>query len=461
MKQNLSVNTESPAKQKVFIKTYGCQMNVYDSERMQDVLRPQGYETTNEVEQADLVILNTCHIREKAAEKVYSDLGRINKIKNNRYKNGFDTLIAVGGCVGQAEGDEIIRRAPYVDIVMGSQSYHNLPKLLHQAKQKTKDSAKNNAIDISFPEIQKFDLLPKPESSNGASTFVSVQEGCDKFCSFCVVPYTRGAEYSRPSRVVIDEVKHLVENRDVLEVSLLGQNVNAYHGDNGKGGSTSLAELITELAEIKGLKRIRYVTSHPKDMRDDLLQAHGEIEKLMPYLHLPVQAGSDKILKSMNRKHNASEYIEILEKLRKLRPDIAFSGDFIVGFPGETDIDFEDTMRLVQTVGYASAYSFKYSIRPGTPAAEIENQVAEEVKVERLAKLQSLLNTQQMQFNASTIGRECDVLLERSGKYQGQMIGRSPWLQSVHINNADNLQNKMARVKIIAAHGNSVTGELI
>ena len=439
---------------KVFIKTYGCQMNVYDSERMQDVLRPQGYSPTDELEQADLVILNTCHIREKAAEKVYSDLGRINKIKKARNADGKQTLIAVGGCVGQAEGDEIIKRAPYVDIVMGSQSYHLLPRLLMQAKQK------GTAVDISFPEIQKFDLLPKPESSNGAATFVSVQEGCDKFCSFCVVPYTRGAEYSRPLQVVLDEVRMLVEERGVLEVSLLGQNVNAYHGDDGAGGSASLADLIARLAEINGLKRIRYVTSHPKDMREDLLQAHGEIEKLMPYLHLPVQAGSDKVLKAMNRQHTAADYMAILERLRGLRPDIAFSGDFIVGFPNESDADFEDTMRLVQSVGYASAYSFKYSPRAGTPAAEMQGQVPEEVKVERLARLQELLNAQQMQFNSSTIGRECDVLLEREGKFAGQMIGRSPWNQSVHIDDCVEQNNKIVRVRIIAAHGNSVTGVL-
>jgi tRNA-2-methylthio-N6-dimethylallyladenosine synthase len=440
---------------KVFIKTYGCQMNVYDSERMQDVLRPQGYSPTDELEQADLVILNTCHIREKAAEKVYSDLGRINKIKKARGANGKQTLIAVGGCVGQAEGDEIIKRAPYVDIVMGSQSYHLLPRLLMQAKQK------GSAVDISFPEIQKFDLLPKPESSNGAATFVSVQEGCDKFCSFCVVPYTRGAEYSRPLQVVLDEVRMLVEMRGVLEVSLLGQNVNAYHGDDGAGGSASLADLIARLAEINGLKRIRYVTSHPKDMQEDLLQAHGEIEKLMPYLHLPVQAGSDKVLKAMNRQHTAADYMAILERLRGLRPDIAFSGDFIVGFPNESDADFEDTIRLVQSVGYASAYSFKYSPRHGTPAAEIKEQVPEEVKVERLARLQELINAQQVQFNAATIGRECDVLLEREGKFAGQMIGRSPWNQSVHIDDCANQSNKIVRVRIIAAHGNSVTGVLI
>ncbi len=448
-----------PAPYKVFIKTYGCQMNVYDSERMEDVLRPQGYMATDEMEQADLVILNTCHIREKAAEKVYSDLGRVYKIKKSRGEMGKQTMIAVGGCVGQAEGDEIIRRAPYVDIVMGSQSYHLLPRLLMQAKQKAK------VVDISFPEIQKFDLLPKPESSFGAATFVSVQEGCDKFCSFCVVPYTRGAEYSRPMQTVLGEVRALVEERGVLEVSLLGQNVNAYHGayhgDNGASGSASLADLIAELAEINGLKRIRYVTSHPKDMREDLIQAHGNIAKLMPYLHLPVQSGSDKVLKAMNRQHSASDYMAILERLRGLRPDIAFTSDFIVGFPNETDADFEDTMRLVQSVGYASAYSFKYSPRAGTPAAEMAGQVAEEVMVERLHRLQELLNAQQVQFNSSSIGRECDVLLESKGKYAGQMRGRSPWMQSVHIDDCPLEPNQIVRVKIIAALGNSVTGVLV
>ncbi len=474
MQQNITLPTEQLTNQqlrqteitphKVFIKTYGCQMNVYDSERMEDVLRPQGYSTTNELEDADLVILNTCHIREKAAEKVYSDLGRINKVKNARQQDGKQTIIAVGGCVGQAEGDEIIRRAPYVDIVMGSQSYHLLPRLLMQAKQKklsqTTNKTTGGIIDISFPEIQKFDLLPKPESSSGAATFVSVQEGCDKFCSFCVVPYTRGAEYSRPVQVVLDEVRALVEERGVLEVSLLGQNVNAYHGScNDK--SSSLAELIAKLAEINGLKRIRYVTSHPKDMSEDLLQAHGSIAKLMPYLHLPVQSGSDKVLKAMNRQHSAGDYMAILERLRGLRPDIAFSGDFIIGFPNESDADFEDTMRLVQSVGYASAYSFKYSPRAGTPAAEMAGQIAEEVKVERLARLQELLNEQQMQFNMATIGRECDVLLERKGKYAGQMLGRSPWMQSVHIDNCDAASDKIVRVRIITALGNSVSGVLV
>jgi tRNA-2-methylthio-N6-dimethylallyladenosine synthase len=451
----------SSTARKVFIKTYGCQMNVYDSSRMEDVLQPQGYSATDNIEEAELVILNTCNIREKAAEKVYSDLGRINKIKKARLKSGGETYIAVGGCVGQAEGAEIIKRAPYVDIVMGSQSYHQLPRLLMQAKHNRLHDKTGDTVDISFPEVQKFDLLPKPMVTQGAATFVSVQEGCDKFCTFCVVPYTRGAEYSRPIQVVLDEVRSLVEERGVLEVTLLGQNVNAYHGENAKGESGTLADLIAQLAEIDGLKRIRYTTSHPKDMREDLLQAHGSIEKLMPYLHLPVQAGSDKVLKAMNRGHTAADYMDILDKLRRLRPDIAFSGDFIVGFPTESDEDFEATMRLVASVGYASAYSFKYSPRYGTPAAELDSVVAEEVKDERLQRLQALLNAQQVQFNAATIGLECDVLLERAGKYAGQMIGRSPWNQSVHIDDAAHLQDKIIRVQITAAHGNSVTGQLI
>jgi tRNA-2-methylthio-N6-dimethylallyladenosine synthase len=459
MKQsNVTTNSNS---RKVFIKTYGCQMNVYDSSRMEDVLQPQGYTATDNIEEAELVILNTCNIREKAAEKVYSDLGRINKIKKARSKSGGETYIAVGGCVGQAEGEEIIKRAPYVDIVMGSQSYHQLPRLLMQAKHNRANDKTGDTVDISFPEVQKFDLLPKPQATQGAAAFVSVQEGCDKFCTFCVVPYTRGAEYSRPMQVVVDEVKAFVEERGVLEVTLLGQNVNAYHGDNGKGGSGSLADLIAHLADIDGLKRIRYTTSHPKDMREDLLQAHGSIDKLMPYLHLPVQAGSDRVLKAMNRQHSAAEYMDILDRLRRLRPDIAFSGDFIVGFPTETDEDFEATMRLVESVGYASAYSFKYSKRYGTPAAELDSVVPEQVKDERLQRLQALLNAQQVQFNASTIGRECEVVLERAGKYEGQMIGRSPWMQSVHIEGAAHLQDKIAKVRLIAAHGNSVTGELI
>jgi tRNA-2-methylthio-N6-dimethylallyladenosine synthase len=445
----------------VFIKTYGCQMNVYDSQRMEDVLRPCGYRTTHSLADADLVILNTCHIREKAVEKVYSELGRIRATKQAREARGQEMMIAVAGCVGQAEGEEIIRRAPYVDMVIGSQSYHHLPRMIDEARTKTGNARNGSVVELTFPEIQKFDLLPSSESSKGAATFVSVQEGCDKFCTFCVVPYTRGAEYSRPMQTVLDEVRALVEKRGVLEVTLLGQNVNAYHGDNGRGGSASLAELMAALANINGLKRIRYVTSHPKDMRDDLIEAHGAIPALMPYLHLPVQAGSDRVLKAMNRSHTAAEYLEILDKLRAVRPDIAFSGDFIVGFPNETEEEFHDTMRLVETVGYASAYSFKYSPRPGTPAAEIDDRLTEREKETRLALLQGLLNRQQVAFNESTVGRECEVLLEREGKRGGQLIGRSPWMQSVYVEGASHLLHQIVKVRITEAHENSVLGELV
>ncbi len=453
-------DTTTPTRKKLYIKTYGCQMNVYDSQRMEDVMMPLGYEMTDTHMDADMVILNTCHIREKAAEKVYSDLGRINKFKKRRADAGKDMLIAVGGCVGQAEGEHIIQRAPYVDIVMGPQSYHELPRMVREATMKTGKAKNGGVVELEFPEIQKFDLLPTPNKVNGASAFLSVQEGCDKFCTFCVVPYTRGAEYSRPAQVVLEEAKKLVEEKGVLELTLLGQNVNAYHGEHN-GGVASLAELINMLSQINGLERIYYTTSHPHDMKDDLIQAHGDIEKLMPYLHLPVQAGSDKVLKAMNRKHTAASYIDILEKLRAKRPDIAFSGDFIVGFPGETDEDFKDTMRLVETVGYASAYSFKYSQRPGTPAATSELQVDEEVKVTRLALLQGLINRQQHAFNEATVGKTFDVLLERKGKYDGQMIGRSPWLQSVHIDNAGHLAHQLVKVHITHGGPKGLKGELV
>jgi tRNA-2-methylthio-N6-dimethylallyladenosine synthase len=454
-------DTMTLPRKKLYIKTYGCQMNVYDSQRMEDVMLPMGYEMTDSQEDAHLVILNTCHIREKAAEKVYSDLGRINRHKIKRAAIGEEMLIVVGGCVGQAEGEHIINRAPYVDIVMGPQSYHELPRMVNEARQKTGTAKNGGVVALEFPEIQKFDLLPTPNKVNGASAYISVQEGCDKFCTFCVVPYTRGAEYSRPMQVVLDEARTLVEEKGVMEVTLLGQNVNAYHGDNGAGGTASLAELIAALAEINGLKRIYYLTSHPQDMQDDLIDAHGDIAKLMPYLHLPVQSGSDRILKAMNRKHNAAHYIDILQRLRTKRPDIAFSGDFIVGFPGETGEDFNDTMRLVETVGYAAAYSFKYSQRPGTPAANATNQVDEAVKTTRLALLQGLLNRQQIAFNEATIGKTFEVLLERVGKREGQMIGRSPWMQSVYVDNTAHLGHSLVKVHITEASPKGLKGELV
>ena len=431
-------------------------MNVYDSVRMSDVMAPHGYEETDNQDEADLVVLNTCHIREKAAEKVYSDLGRVRQAKERRNAEGKEMLIAVGGCVGQAEGEEIINRAPFVDIVMGSQAYQNLPRLVVNARAKS-----GEVIDLDFPEVQKFDLLPQESRSQGSAAFVSVQEGCDKFCTFCVVPYTRGAEYSRPAADIEAEVRALVEQKGAMEVTLLGQNVNAYHGENEKGQTESLAKLIERLSYIEGLERIRYTTSHPNDFTDDLIEAHGSIEKLMPYLHLPVQAGSDRILKAMNRKHTAADYMAIIEKLRAARPDMAFSGDFIVGFPDETEDDFNDTLRLAETVGYASAYSFKYSQRPGTPAAERDDQIEESIKGKRLALLQTLLNRSGEQFNESCVGREIDVILDRAGKQKNQMIGRSPYMQSVHVSNAAHKAGKMARVKILTATGSSLKGELV
>ncbi len=440
---------------KVFIKTYGCQMNVYDSVRMADVLTPIGYCEVPAQEEADLIILNTCHIREKAAEKVYSELGRIRELKEEKAAQGKEVLIAVGGCVAQAEGEEIQRRAPYVDIVMGSQSYHELPRLVRDA------SARRGAVALDFPEVQKFDLLPEVSRAQGASAFVAVQEGCDKFCTFCVVPYTRGAEYSRPVADILREVRDLVEAKGAIEVTLLGQNVNAYHGLDVQGNAVSLAGLIAMLSELEELRRIRYTTSHPRDMQEDLLLAHRDNGKLMPYLHLPIQAGSDRVLKAMNRKHTVAEYIAIIEKLRGLRPDMAFSSDFIVGFPGETDADFEDTLRVVETVGYASAYSFKYSPRPGTPAEQMEAQVSEEVKSERLQRLQALIQRQQQQFNHRSIGQRMGVILDRPGRHAGQLVGRSPYMQAVHLEGAAHLMGALVEVEIVDASANSLTGVLV
>lgn len=439
---------------KVYIKTYGCQMNVYDSLRMKDVLAPHGYSETESVDNADLVILNTCHIREKASEKVYSELGRIRERKDQLAGEGRQMLIGVAGCVAQAEGEEMMRRAPYIDMVFGPQSYHHLPEMLTKATR-----AQGGVVELDFPEVQKFDFLPEATHTDGASAFVSVQEGCDKFCTFCVVPYTRGAEYSRPVAAIEQEVRGHV-SRGVVEVTLLGQNVNAYHG-SGEQGDWTLGRLIRHLAQIDGLERIRYTTSHPRDMDDELIAAHADESKLMPYLHLPIQAGSDKILKAMNRKHKAADYLAIIEKLRAARPDIALSSDFIVGFPGETDEDFEATLRLVESVHYASAFSFKYSARPGTPAASIAEQVPEEVKTERLARLQALLTSQQTQFNRSTIGKTLPVLIEKQGRYDGQVIGKSPYMQSVIIGDAMHLIGKLVDVRITDGHMNSLRGELL
>jgi tRNA-2-methylthio-N6-dimethylallyladenosine synthase len=413
---------------KVFVKTYGCQMNVYDSERMGDALARDGYQTVDTVEAADLILINTCHIREKAAEKVYSQLGRLAKLKRQRNAEGGDLMVAVAGCVAQAEGQEIIRRAPVVDVVIGPQTYHRLPEALARARNG------ESVVETEFPAEDKFDGLPNaPEKAiraRGVAAFLTVQEGCDKFCTFCVVPYTRGAEVSRPVDRILGEAERLA-GAGVREITLLGQNVNAWHGKGAHGREWGLGELVRRLATIDGIDRIRYTTSHPRDMDDALIAAHRDLPELMPYLHLPVQAGSDRILKAMNRRHTAAEYVNLVGRIRAARPDIALSGDFIVGFPGETDADFEDTMRLVREVRYASAFTFKYSIRPGTPGADMDDQVDEAVKTERLARLQDLINEQTRAFGRECVGKVVDLLLEKPGRNTGQLIGRSPWLQPV------------------------------
>jgi tRNA-2-methylthio-N6-dimethylallyladenosine synthase len=412
---------------KLFIKTYGCQMNVYDSARMAHALAPHGYTEVEHSDEADLVILNTCHIREKAAEKVYSELGRLRRMRQRRRADGGDVVIGVAGCVAQAEGPAMLERAPFVDIVVGPQTYLRLPELLHRRAR-----GGHGVIDTEFPVESKFDLLPAPAGRAGASAFLTVQEGCDRFCTFCVVPYTRGAEESRGPAAVLAEARDLVAS-GAREITLLGQNVNAYHGEGPDGRSWSLARLAAALAEIDGLARIRYTTSHPRDMTPDLIEAHGTTPKLMPFLHLPVQSGSDSVLEAMNRRHGADDYRRIVDRLRRARPDIALSSDFIVGFPGETDSDFQATMALVEEVRFAQAFSFQYSPRPGTPAASLRKQVAAEVKAERLRELQALLTAQMQAFNRATVGRVLPVLLEGAGRHPGQMIGRTPYLQPVHL----------------------------
>jgi tRNA-2-methylthio-N6-dimethylallyladenosine synthase len=437
------------APKKVFVKTYGCQMNVYDSERMRDVLSPLGYAETPNPEEADLVILNTCHIREKAAEKVYSELGKMRKMKQAKAEQGGEMLIAVAGCVAQAEGEEIIRRAPMVDLVFGPQTYHRLPELLSR-----KRAGEKLIVETEFPAEDKFEglnaqALPK----RGVAAFITVQEGCDKFCTFCVVPYTRGAEFSRPLEQILTEARKLAA-QGVRELTLLGQNVNAYHG----GDSLGLAGLVTELSRIEGIKRLRYTTSHPRDMTEDLIAAHAENSKLMPYLHLPVQSGSDAVLKAMNRGHTAEHYLRLVEKIRKARPDIAMSGDFIVGFPGETEKDFESTLDLVRQVNYASAFSFKYSPRPGTPAAGHDNQISESEKSARLQALQSLIHSQQMAFNTAMLGRTVPILLEKPGRDAGQLVGRSPYLQSVHLQAEKSLIGRIVDTHITGVGTNTLSG---
>jgi tRNA-2-methylthio-N6-dimethylallyladenosine synthase len=437
---------QRPHEKRLFIKTYGCQMNVHDSERMADVLRPLGYALTDAPDDADLVVLNTCHIREKATEKVYSELGRMRGLKAARAAAGAPMLIAVAGCVAQAEGEEIMRRAPAVDLVVGPQSYHRLPELIARAHR-----SRGERLAADFVAEEKFDALPAERSPAGVTAFVTVQEGCDRFCTFCVVPYTRGAEYSRPAAAIEAEARALVD-KGVREITLLGQNVNAWRGD----GEAGLAALVRRLARIPGLARIRYTTSHPADMDDDLIAAHGEVEALMPYLHLPVQSGSDRILKAMNRAHTAESYLATIGKVRAARPDIALSGDFIVGFPGEREADFEATMALVREARYASAFSFRYSRRPGTPAASMAGQVDQDVAAERLSRLQALLAQQQLAFNASIVGREIDILVEKPGRHPGQVIGRSPYLQSVHCHGGEALIGRMIRVVVDGAGANSL-----
>ncbi len=437
------MSTDSP--KTYSIKNYGCQMNVYDGERMAEMFESQGMTPADEKANADLVVLNTCHIREKAAEKVYSEIGRL------RRKDGSSPVIAVAGCVAQAEGSEISRRAPEVDIVVGPQAYHNLPEMVAAV------GRGERVVDLDLPGLDKFSKLPV-RRKQAPSAFLTVQEGCDKFCTYCVVPYTRGAEISRGWSALIDEAKAIVD-AGAAEITLLGQNVNAWNSEDDKGQLQGLDGLIRALDKIPGLRRIRYMTSHPNDMTEGLIAAHGDVEKLMPFLHLPVQSGSDRILKAMNRSHSRDSYLRILDRVRTVRPDIAFSGDFIVGFPGETEDDFEDTLHLVREVGHAQAYSFKYSPRPGTPAADMADQIAMEIMDERLQRLQAQIVADQTAFNRNTVGKNCDVLLERPGKFDGQLIGKSPWLQSVHVLAPDLSIGNIVSVQITDSGPLSLKGE--
>jgi len=442
---------------KLYVKSFGCQMNVYDSQRMADTLAPEGYVETADAADADLVILNTCHIREKAAEKVYSELGRVRRMKDAAAAAGRHVTVAVAGCVAQAEGAEIMRRAPAVDLVVGPQSYHRLPDLLARAARDGK------AIDTDFPVDDKFNHLAAPDRSairsRGVSAFVTVQEGCDKFCTFCVVPYTRGVEISRPVSKIVAEIERL-KDAGVREVTLIGQNVNAYHGEGPDGRPWSLARLLEEVAALPGIDRLRYTTSHPRDMDDDLIAAHRDLPQLMPQLHLPVQSGSDRVLAAMNRRHSRADYLDIIDRLRAARPDLALTSDFIVGFPGETEADFALTLSLVNEVGYAGAFSFKYSPRPGTPGAEMDDQVAEEVKSDRLQRLQDAIDQSQAAFNRNCVGRTLDVLFERRGRHDGQLVGRSPYLQPVQVTAPSSLLGTIAPVAISEVSSNSLFGVL-
>jgi len=439
-------------KKRLFIKTYGCQMNVYDSARIAELLTPLGYEAATGPEGADLVILNTCHIRDKAVEKMFSELGTIRRLKHAQERHGGRMVVAVGGCVAQAEGAEILERAPFVDIVFGPQAYHRLPEMVARA-------ATERVLDTSFPAEPKFDYLPETSATPGVSAFLAVQEGCDKFCTFCVVPYTRGAEYSRPAAEIIAEARRLADS-GAREITLLGQNVNAYHGLSPKGGVWGLGELIGALAGIPGLARLRYTTSHPKDVDDALIAAHRDIAELMPYLHLPVQSGSDRVLAAMNRRHTADQYRRTVERLRRARPDIALSSDFIVGFPGESEADFRATTDLVRDIGFAQAFSFKYSPRPGTPAANAADQIPEPVKADRLAILQALLHEQQQAFNQACVGEVLPVLFEKPGRHPGQLVGRSPYLQSIHAEAPAERIGDIVPLTIRAALPNSLAGAI-
>ena len=443
------------ATKKVYVKSYGCQMNVYDAQRMADVLAPEGFVETSDMASADLVVLNTCHIREKAAEKVYSELGRVRALKRERAAEGRATRIVVAGCVAQAEGGEILRRVRDVDLVVGPQSYHRLPALLAEAE------SRPGVVDTDFPAELKFDTLPAPSRektvARGVGAFLTVQEGCDKFCTFCVVPYTRGAEVSRTAAAVLEEAARLA-SAGVREVTLLGQNVNAWNGGDAADGWT-LGRLLRAIADVPGIARVRYTTSHPRDMDEDLIAAHRDVPQVMPYLHLPVQSGSDAVLDAMNRRHTRDDYLRLIDRIRAARPDIALSSDFIVGFPGETDADFADTLRLVEEVGFASAFSFKYSPRPGTPAADLAGQVEETVKAERLAALQAVLDRQQKAFNAATVGRTLDVLLEKPGRHPGQLAGKSPYLQAVQIEGSGAAVGDIVPVTITALGTYSLFGE--
>ena len=454
------MDTPAPTPRKrVHIKTYGCQMNVYDSERMADALAPDGYQQTDDAAEADLVVINTCHIREKASEKLYSDLGRLRDMKAERADGGSVT-IAVAGCVAQAEGSEIIRRAPVVDLVVGPQSYHRLPELVARSRSAERSATAEERLAADFAPQTKFDQLPASRSTAGPTAFLTIQEGCDKFCAFCVVPYTRGAEFSRPVADIVVEARRLAD-RGVREITLLGQNVNAYAAEGPDGASVGLAGLMQRLADIPGVERLRYTTSHPNDMTDALIAAHAEIPAVMPYLHLPVQSGSDRVLKAMNRRHTAEAYVRLVERLRAARPDLALSGDFIVGFPGETDAEFEDTLALVRAVTYAGAFSFKYSRRPGTPAASAAEQVPAAVKAERLARLNALLEDQRQAFNKAKLGTVMPVLFERHGRHPGQLIGRSPWLQSVWTEAPAELMGRIGEVEITGVGPNSLVGRLL